>query len=64
MLDHFDKLILVDQVIPMLEKIKSREPAVLMAMLGMEVWSCCTYGHVRYGGVVLYLMMLNAIMVT
>lgn len=34
MLDHFDKLILVDQVIPMLEKIKSREPAVLMAMLG------------------------------
>ena len=40
MLDHFDKLILVDQVIPMLEKIKSREPAVLMAMLGMEVWSC------------------------
>ncbi|KAL5501957.1 hypothetical protein EMCRGX_G008642, partial [Ephydatia muelleri] len=35
MLDHFDKLILVDQVIPMLEKIKSREPAVLMAMLGI-----------------------------
>ena len=51
-----------------------------MAMLGMEVWSCCTYGHVRYGGVVqraccayghvryggvvLYLMAVYPIMVT
>ena len=34
MLDHFDKMILVDQVIPMLEKVKSREPAVIMAILG------------------------------
>ena len=39
MLDHFDKIILVEQVIPMLEKIKSREPAVLMAILGMLVMS-------------------------
>ena len=34
LVEHMDKFMLVDEIFPMFQKIPSREPAVLMAMLG------------------------------
>lgn len=34
LVEHMDKFLLVDEIFPMFQKIPSREPAVLMAMLG------------------------------
>jgi len=42
LLEHLDKWLVLDEVLPFLPQIPSREPAVLMGILGM----LCDWNHV------------------
>ena len=50
MLDSLDKLIIHEHILPLLQQIPSREPGVLMAVLGTYTYILCTCIIITYSG--------------